>query len=52
MAGGDPGAIGENYVVHSDQKITSKRTKAQVEVKKNDIFILKTPGGGGYGYPD
>ena len=52
MAGGGPGAIGENYVVHSDQKITNIGTKGQVEVKKNDIFILKTPGGGGYGYPD
>jgi len=52
IAGGEPGAVGENYVVHSDQKVTNIGTKGQVEVKKNDIFILKTPGGGGYGYPD
>ncbi len=52
IAGGEPGAVGENYVVHSDQKVTNIGTKGQVEVNKNDIFILKTPGGGGYGYPD
>ena len=52
MAGGEPGAVGQNYVIHSDQKVTNIGTKGQIEVKKNDIFILKTPGGGGYGYPD
>ena len=52
MAGGEPGAVGENYVVHSDTKVTNIGTKGQVEVSNNDIFILKTPGGGGYGYPE
>jgi len=52
IAGGEPGAVGENYVVHSDQKVTNIGTKGQIEVNKNDIFILKTPGGGGYGNPD
>ena len=52
IAGGEPGAVGENYVVHSDHKLTDLGTKGQVEVNKNDIFILKTPGGGGYGHPD
>ena len=52
IAGGEPGVVGENYVVHSDQKVTNIGTKGQIEVNKNDIFILKTPGGGGYGNPD
>jgi 5-oxoprolinase (ATP-hydrolysing) len=52
IAGGEPGAVGENYVVHSDQKVTNIGTKGQIEVNKNDVFILKTPGGGGYGNPD
>jgi 5-oxoprolinase (ATP-hydrolysing) len=24
-------------------------TKGQIEVEKNDLFVLKTPGGGGFG---
>jgi 5-oxoprolinase (ATP-hydrolysing) len=24
-------------------------TKGQVKVEKNDLFVLKTPGGGGFG---
>jgi len=52
IAGGEPGAVGENYVVHSDKKVTNIGTKGQIEVNKNDIFILKTPGGGGYGNPN
>ncbi len=50
VAGGKPGAIGENYVIHPDQKVTKLSTKGQIEVKKDDIFVLKTPGGGGYNF--
>ena len=50
LDGGENGAVGENYVVHSDGSVTDLGTKGQVEVKNNDIFVLKTPGGGGYGY--
>jgi N-methylhydantoinase B/oxoprolinase/acetone carboxylase alpha subunit len=32
--------------------VTNIGTKGQIEVNKNDVFILKTPGGGGYGNPD
>lgn len=49
VAGGKPGSIGENYVVHPDQSVTKLSTKGQIEAKKDDIFVLKTPGGGGYG---
>nr|MCS5590433.1 hydantoinase B/oxoprolinase family protein [Candidatus Thioglobus sp.] len=49
LAGGKPGAIGENYVIHPDQTVTKLSTKGQIDVKKDDIFVLKTPGGGGYG---
>ena len=47
--GGESGAVGENYVIHSDESITKLGTKGQVEVRKNDLFVLKTPGGGGFG---
>jgi 5-oxoprolinase (ATP-hydrolysing) len=49
VSGGEPGAVGENYVIHSDESITKLGTKGQVEVEKNDLFVLKTPGGGGFG---
>jgi len=39
----------ENYVIHSDESITKLGTKGQVKVGKNDLFVLKTPGGGGFG---
>ena len=49
LSGGGPGALGENYVIHADDSVSSLGTKGQIEVGKNDLFILKTPGGGGFG---
>ena len=49
IEGGKPGAVGENYVIHKDARITELGTKGQIEVVKDDVFVLKTPGGGGYG---
>jgi 5-oxoprolinase (ATP-hydrolysing) len=49
IEGGKPGAVGKNYVIHADARITELGTKGQIEVVKDDIFVLKTPGGGGYG---
>lgn len=43
------GALGKNYVIHSDESVTHLGTKGQIEVSENDLFILKTPGGGGFG---
>ena len=49
IKGGKPGAVGKNYVIHRDARITELGTKGQIEVVKDDVFVLKTPGGGGYG---
>ena len=51
LAGGNSGAVGKNYVIHSNNNITELKTKGQIEVVKDDIFVLKTPGGGGFGKP-
>ena len=51
LAGGNSGALGKNYVIHLDDSITELKTKGQIEVVKDDIFVLKTPGGGGFGKP-
>ena len=49
LSGGESGALGENYVIHSDESVTDLGTKGQIEVSENDLFVLKTPGGGGFG---
>jgi 5-oxoprolinase (ATP-hydrolysing) len=49
LCGGGSGALGKNYVIHSDESVTHLGTKGQIEVSENDLFILKTPGGGGFG---
>jgi 5-oxoprolinase (ATP-hydrolysing) len=49
LSGGGTGALGENYVIHADGKQTDLGTKGQIEVVKDDVFVLKTPGGGGFG---
>ncbi|MCS5591161.1 MAG: hydantoinase B/oxoprolinase family protein [Gammaproteobacteria bacterium] len=49
LSGGGVGALGENYVIHVNGQKTNLGTKGQIEVVKGDIFVLKTPGGGGFG---
>lgn len=48
-AGGAPGAVGENYVERDDGTVVSLSHRGQVTVQPDDIFVIKTPGGGGYG---
>ncbi len=49
MAGGEAGKVGVNFVEHTDGQITRLPAKGQVEVSTGDLFVIKTPGGGGYG---
>lgn len=49
LAGGMPGKTGQNYVQKSDQTIVKLGSKATVAMESGDIFVIKTPGGGGYG---
>ncbi len=49
VAGGEPGALGINYVTHSDGRETQLPARGQVEMMAGDVFVIKTPGGGGYG---
>ena len=52
LAGGEPGKTGENYVHHADGRITKLNAIGAVEVAPGDLFVIKTPGGGGYGLED
>ena len=51
MAGGLPGACGENRVERADGRIERLRHIGSVEMDPGDVFVIETPGGGGFGEP-
>jgi 5-oxoprolinase (ATP-hydrolysing) len=54
MAGGAPGGLGKNWVERSSRNgggITEMNGCDSVDVEAGDVFVLQTPGGGGYGPP-
>ncbi|MFJ6105473.1 hydantoinase B/oxoprolinase family protein [Streptomyces sp. NPDC092359] len=51
MAGGEPGALGENGVERADGTVERLGGRAATEVGPGDVLVLRTPGGGGYGPP-
>ncbi|HTT50442.1 MAG TPA: hydantoinase B/oxoprolinase family protein [Streptosporangiaceae bacterium] len=51
MAGGKPGALGRHWVEHADGSVTPMRGCDCVAVATGDVFVIETPGGGGYGSP-
>jgi 5-oxoprolinase (ATP-hydrolysing) len=50
-AGGRPGAVGRNWVERSDRRREEFGATFQVEMLPGDLFVVQTPGGGGYGPP-
>jgi 5-oxoprolinase (ATP-hydrolysing) len=50
--GGGPGSTGSNYVEHENGRVTELSGTDQIELKPGDLFVIKTPGGGGFGAPD
>ncbi len=51
MAGGQPGALGRHWIEHPDGTATPMRGCDSVRVRPGDVFVIETPGGGGYGPP-
>jgi len=51
MAGGKPGALGRHWVSRADGSVTPMRGCDSVAVAAGDMFVIETPGGGGYGSP-
>jgi N-methylhydantoinase B/oxoprolinase/acetone carboxylase alpha subunit len=49
MDGGEPGARGENVLVHPDGSRKRLAGKASLWVKAGTMISVRTPGGGGYG---
>jgi len=52
MAGGLPGAVGVNRVERRDGSVELLDHIATVEMRPGDVFVIETPGGGGYGAPE
>ncbi len=51
MAGGSPGALGRHWIQHADGSVTAMRGCDSVQAGRGDLFVIETPGGGGYGSP-
>ncbi len=51
MAGGQPGDLGRQWVEHADGRVSALAGCDSVEVAAGDVFVVETPGGGGYGPP-
>ncbi len=51
MAGGEPGALGRHWIAHPDGTVTPMQGCDSVQVRPGDVFVIETPGGGGYGPP-
>jgi 5-oxoprolinase (ATP-hydrolysing) len=49
LAGGQPGQTGRNWVKRADGTQEILAGKAEVEMQPGDVFVIETPGGGGYG---
>jgi 5-oxoprolinase (ATP-hydrolysing) len=49
MAGGSPGALGRNSVERADGGTEQLAHIGKVEMGAGDVFVIETPGGGGYG---
>jgi len=49
LAGGAPGELGINRVERVDGRIETLQHIGSAEMRPGDVFVIETPGGGGYG---
>ncbi len=49
MAGGEPGATAKNWVERVDGSREDYGHICEVSMNKDDVFVIQTPGGGGFG---
>jgi len=49
MAGGAPGKVGRNWVERADGSTLLLSGADKAELQPGDVFVIETPGGGGYG---
>ncbi|RLG50419.1 MAG: hydantoinase B/oxoprolinase family protein, partial [Thermoproteota archaeon] len=51
LFGGKPGATGRAFIIKPDGSKLELPSKCTVTMERGDIFVILTPGGGGYGDP-
>ncbi|MBE2294808.1 MAG: hydantoinase B/oxoprolinase family protein [Phycisphaerales bacterium] len=51
LEGGAPGQTGRNAVERADGTVKELPGTARVSMRAGDLFVIETPGGGGYGAP-
>ena len=53
LAGGEPGAVGENWLLPGGDESRGERLphKCTIQLKAGDVLRMLTPGGGGWGSP-
>ena len=49
MAGGAPGALGRNTVLRADGSSEQLGHIGKTDMQPGDVFVVETPGGGGFG---
>ena len=51
VAGGEPGATGNNWIERADGSTSHFGATFSSEVARDDVIVIETPGGGGFGEP-
>jgi 5-oxoprolinase (ATP-hydrolysing) len=51
LAGGKGGECGKNQVIRKDGTVEELTGSAETAMQSGDVFVIHTPGGGGYGNP-
>jgi len=51
LEGGQPGQAGKNYVLRRDGSRVELSATGSVDMQPGDVFVIHTPGGGGFGRP-
>ena len=49
MAGGEPGELGRNWIERIDGRIETMGHIGSAEMNVDDVIVIQTPGGGGFG---
>jgi N-methylhydantoinase B/oxoprolinase/acetone carboxylase alpha subunit len=54
LAGGEPGAVGENWFLPGGDEARAERLpdKCTIQLRAGDVLRMLTPGGGGWGLPE
>jgi 5-oxoprolinase (ATP-hydrolysing) len=49
LAGGEAAFVGRNFVVRANGDMEHFGATASVDMEAGDLFVIETPGGGGFG---